>query len=832
MLKHKFFICSIYDTETCNFGSGEETRAYPILFIDNDIRNIDLYNYVADKDDYVSFYRYGNEMIDKIKQYIEYGILVGKVPIICAYNLMFDLQPLMYELNKEFDIQANAQSSTNVYTLDLYEKDSDNFLLRFWDTYHLEMRGLDAMGQTCGLAKAKGSWNYDLIRTPETPLTDEELYYAKRDVQVIPEYLRYLLHANEWAKQEDFGNRIITKTSIVRQMTRKQIANLKLKKENGKVLTLGKAFNELCMKELPKSYNQYGLRKACFRGGFTFTSAAHCGEIVHDVVSTDVVSMHHTFINGRMVPQDFKILPPQALECYINRVLNTSLDDVLEFYYKPFNVAYHARIRFYNVRLKKDSVFEKHGIALVATSKFKREIQIDALNPENANSLEQDNDVLKHGWYDRFKGAELAFGKVYAADELVIHMNEIETWCFNQVYDFDRFEVIYGEGTQSFKLPPDYVTLQSNKLFEAKSAAKFILAHYTEGQPYTYNVSSMPDGIANDLKNGTCNRQFLEAYYTNTVKGMFNGIYGTMAQDIYKPEFICVNGELSVNHENITNENNWEERQPDSCKVLYTYGMRIVAGSRMHLVIAMELLDKMCPNCKITGGDTDSIKIACEYCIKEDEINCALNQLKHAAKNAIDYCMERLRKTFPDYASSLKNIGAFEIENSNSHYDYHVEYWNKCRISVDDKFHITCAGLARPIGQFNIGNFLSVISSKYGLETALTESFGYNVYVANEISHVLEHHRPKSTDKIIMSIQDYLGNLIYVNVYQSVALYPTGRYLGEKYKLTNRLNLEYLKRKYNRVLNANPRFLRYNGKRVSIEDEIGNELIGVDYEFL
>lgn len=808
MFKEKYMICSVYDTETCNIGESERARAYPILFIDNDIRDIDLRTYEPDKDDKVSFYRYAEEMLSKIDEYILFGDIVGKIPIICAYNLMFDLQPLMYELNLKYDIKANAQSSTNVYTLDLYNKGEDKKLLRFWDTYHLEMRGLAAMGETCGLAKAKGDWDYSLIRTPETPLTELELYYAKRDVQVIPAYLKFLLHANEWAKQEDFGCRIITKTSIVRQMTRKQIARLEVTKKDGKKLSLGKAFNELCMKELPKTYNQYGLRKACFRGGFTFTSAAYCGQIVHDVISTDVVSMHHTFICGRFVPQDFEIESKDVLKSKFERVINTPLNEILEYYYMPFTCAFHIRVRFKNVRLRKNTVFSKHGIALESTSKFKRELAQDTSDPMNEGGLIQDNDIRFHGWYDRFINATIALGKVYAADELVIHLNEIEAWCFNQVYEYDSYTIIYGEGTNNFKRPPDFVTLQSNKLFEAKSAVKYTLAHYTQGVPYAEKISNqIPDGIAEELRNGTCDKDFLNQYYISTVKGMFNGIYGTQAQDIYKPSFICEDGELSVDRENVTNEDNWESKQPTSCKVYYTYGMRIVAGSRMHLLIAMMLLDKACPNCYITGGDTDSLKVACNYCVSEDDVNNALLPLKEAAKEAIDECMERLRATFPNEASELTDIGSFEIENSGKHYDYHIEYWNKCRISVDDKIHITCAGLARPIGQFHIADYLTCMANKYGIEQTLINCFGYNVYVSHDISHALEHYRPKAKDKFEQVVIDYTGKETFVSVYQTIALYDSGRYIGETTKLTNKMSLNYIQNVYNRELRSDLRYL-------------------------
>ena len=40
MKRKKLEIAAIYDTETTNIGKGEDTRAFPILFIDNDIQFI------------------------------------------------------------------------------------------------------------------------------------------------------------------------------------------------------------------------------------------------------------------------------------------------------------------------------------------------------------------------------------------------------------------------------------------------------------------------------------------------------------------------------------------------------------------------------------------------------------------------------------------------------------------------------------------------------------------------------------------------------------------------------------------------------------------------
>jgi hypothetical protein len=813
MKRVKYVIASVYDTETCNIGDDEKARAYPILFIDNDIRDIDLYNYEPDRDDKIYFYRYEDEMHSRIDEYVEWGIVCNVVPIICAYNLMFDLQPLMEVLNERYEIRANAQSSTNVYTLDLYKE--GNIVLRFWDTYHLEMRGLSAMGKTCGIGKATGDWDYSLIRTPETELTSDEIYYARRDVQVIPAYLKYLLHANEWMRQSDLGFRVLTKTSIVRQMAKREIERLTVPKADGSKLELRNAFMSLCQKELPSSYQRYALRKACFRGGFTFTSARYALTIQRNVVSADVTSMHHAHLNGKYVPQDFKYKYAKQIMPYIEEVLNTSRESVLKNYHKPFRVAFHVRLRIKNIRLKKGTCFEDWCIALEPSSKFKKKV-VEGLDigVDPANCA-QENSIRANGWVDQYTNAEFAFGKLYSAEEIIIHVSELELWCMGRVYEWDSIEYIYGEATTSFKLPPDFVTLQSNKLYEQKNAAKFINSHYVKGVPYPYNVSGMPEGIAKALKEGTMEPQFFESYYNSTVKGQFNGIYGTQAQDVFKPSYKCVDGNLVVDEDTITTPDNFNEKKPKKSRVLYTYGMRIVGGSRMHMIIAMELIyDWFGNRVRVLGGDTDSMKMACDESVTDAELETALKPIADASKLAIDKCMARLRKNFPDMASSLKGIGAFEIENAGKHYPIHYELWNKARISWDGKHvHVTCAGLPRPIGMYHIETFMEeLIHAGNNPERVFVESIGFDTFVYNNVSHTLEHRKPKPTDIYNKEVTDYLGKKCRVFAHESTALYPAGRWLGESIKSTNRLSIDFLLKMFGRKIDTVTRYINRNAE--------------------
>lgn len=834
--KRFYHIVACFDTETTNiykyakdgYKIPSETRAICILYIFNDLRMKDLSKYEPGKDDKVSFLRYEQEAQDYIDMMVEWGKKCSIIPIICAYNLMFDMQTLMHNLNKRYEIQANAQSSTNVYTLDLYEE--DKVVLRFWDTYHLEMRGLAAMGETCGLEKAKGDWDYSLTRTCETELTEEEVFYAMRDVQVIPAYLKYLLNANEWLRQFDLGNKVLTKTSLVRRMSQLRIGQIRIKKRNGKDLTLMKAFEAMCKRQLPVDYESYAIRKACFRGGFTFTSAKYANEVVRNVVSMDVTSMHHAFINGRYVPVDFDKDNERILQKCIDNVLSKSTEDVLANYHKPFICAFHMEVYFENIRLKEGSCFKEWQIGLIPMGKFRTVLPLGAEYGLDERARLGEELLRRAGFHDKCIDPVFAFGKLYSASSCVLYLSELELWCIAQVYEWDYIRAIRGESTVKFNKPPDYVTLQSNNLFEMKNDAKIINKNYHQGKPYELEIpDTIPTGIANSIRDGTCDEGFFESYYNSTVKGMFNGIYGTMAQDVFKPDYSVSDGELYVNRETAVSEENFDDKKPRRCKVLYTYGMRIVGGSRMHLVIAMQLLFNRFGNrIGITGGDTDSLKIRVDEDVTNEELLEALKPLHDAVENAIDFTMERVRKLYPNIASTLDHIGKFEIEDCGGYprWKYHMESWNKARVSISDemKVHVTCAGLSRPIGAYHIEDYIAELLERYKPDKLLPMVLGYNVHVSHELCFALEHRKPNSSDVYKGNIVDYLGDEYEVEQHEAVALYESERLLGDTNKRTNADNVNYMKSIGKEVFTGE-RWLVMKDRKPQIVDLEGNEYV-------
>lgn len=806
-------VLGVYDTETCNIETAPGMwRAYPVAYIVNDLRNVNIRTYTPDVSrESISLWRYPEPFHAWIDSLVEYGLSRDLIPVVCAYNLSFDLQPVIYELCKRYEVTALARSSTHIYTLDLIQDGEP--VLRFWDTFHMETGGLGQMGRICDFKKASGDWDYKKIRTPETPLTDLEIYYATRDVQVIPAYLNYLYKTEQVKNPDDFGYRVITKTSLVRQMGREEVGRYRIKTARGST-NLRFLYENRCKAELPYSYDCYALRKASFRGGLTFTAARWASTIRRNVSSFDVVSMHHLYLNAKRVPIELKPAPLEVLEFACKYVIERPLDMVLRRYDYPFAHAFHVVIEFENIRPKSGSPFERSGIAILASSKFEhKEIDSFEFTPDMRN-VEAENSIREEGFYDRAIGGVFAFGKLVSAKKARIHLSEVELWNVAQVYEWDSYRVITGEHSIKSVTPPDYVSMQSNILYTRKNDAKYLDTNYT-GDPFKGDIpASIPEGIAQQLRDGSIDPSVFHSWYQVSVKGSFNGIYGTQAQDQLRPDFIVEDGEFSIDAETKTTRENFFEKLPSKTTVWYNYGLRIVAGSRMHLVISILLLDrKFGDRVRVLGGDTDSLKVEHDPSITPEEILEAFDPLHVAADNAISISQKRNRDLY-EKAASFDKLGHFEYEGTA---DLHFEAWNKARVGLyDGEPHITCAGLMRPPGLYHIENWISDrIRKGDEPEAVLEAALGYSGTVDNSVCHAREHYRPSARDRISINVTDYLGQNSKVDSYEAIAIYDTAREVGGLTKKTNLQNVEYLEREYGRKAPVREHYITLEGEEAA-----------------
>lgn len=834
-----FRIVSIYDTETTNIELDGDWRAYPVLFQVNTI-TCSIADYELGKTDNISFIRTPEKMIDYIRFLVDLGRSGKFIPIMCGYNAMFDLQSIIFKLSDMYVLEVCAQTTSNIYYIDLFDPNDSGKdkkpdpVLRIWDTFHLEMGGVAAMGKTAGVPKLSGDWDYSRVRTPETPLTQEEVGYAARDVQVIPAYLRYLVESNPWLTPDMLGTKVLTKTSLVRRMAQNEIGELKIKRARGKgAYTLLSSFIATCDKDIPATYESYALRRACFRGGFTFTAARWASVVVRNVASLDVTSMHHTFINGRKVPINLRECDPETLQVMCKQVIDTPLDYVLDRYDKPFPCAFCARIKFTNIRLRRGTPFEEEGIGLALQSKFGYVYRVAGATPA---AWESEKATKLRGWCDKAVNAVFAFGKLYSADIAVMHLTEVELYAMSLVYEWDGMRALFGEATLSFSNPPLYIVLQSHLLFKRKQDMKFIVNKY-HGDPYTYDVpDTIPESIAESLYDGTTSTGFIKSYYQSTVKGMFNGIYGTQAQDMWKPSYIICNGRITVNSASIASPETFDAMRPKRPKVLYTYGTRIVGGSRLHLVIAIILLYRaLGGRVHVTGGDTDSLKVACDYDVTDEDLTRALEPIARASKEGIDRASARARELFPAHASDLKDVGSFDVEDCGAdddghgfkRYDYHMEAWNKARVSIDQlgHAHVTCAGLSRPDGIYNFENAVEDLCAGADPRDVLPCVLGYEVFIYPELSHSLQRTHPAPNARVHATVTDWQGVTSEVDTTEAVALYPVGRWLGSLGSNGNAANVKYLHDTYGRYVDTRTRFVGVTDLHMEGTNMVGTPFI-------
>lgn len=799
----RYEVVASFDTETSNYtytdAEGDTRRcAWCVLYTFEDLRSCGIRKYVPGAGE-TRFFRHDHEAIAFIEELAAWGRERGVVPVVAGYNLMFDLQTLLFALNAVHPMRATAQSSTNAYVVDLLaEEDSKIPLLRFWDTFHLEMRGLSAMGETAGVKKLTGDWDYDLLRTPDTPLTDEELGYAAHDVHIIPAYLRYLLEANAWMSATDLASQVMTKTSIVRTFSKREIGGLSYETKAGRRVTLLSSFLQLCSTEFWADFDQYALQRACFRGGFTFTAGVFASQVVRRVFSLDETSAHHFLINGRQIPVGFQRVSGEALQAVCESIVGTTRESCLYCYDHPWIYGIHARVRFVNLRLREGSGFERWGIALVPQGKFalyQAPRVLDSV-PDSPRNETAEVDVKASGYRDTAINPTFAFSKLVSADSCELHVSEAELYAISRVYSWDRMEAVSGEAAVKWVTPPDYVTLQSNVLFAQKQGMKALLKSYREGELFEGEIDPrIPEAIRAECMAGLASRDFLESYYQSTLKGMFNGIYGVQAQNVMRPDYKIELGELEIDDDTRVTRENFREREPKRKKVLYSYGLRIVGGSRLQLVLAIELLwEALGDRVRVVGGDTDSLKVSCDEGVTAQMLMDALEPLHDATRRAIERTQRRVRECFPEYAVGLEGVGEFEVENAVP-YPEHVELWNKARVTWDGRrAHVTCAGLSRPRGEYTIEDAIGdCVRAGMGFGAAVNLCLGYNTFVDNSVSHALERTRPRAADRVRLRVTDCAGEEREIDLPEAICLYGAPRNVADTTKRSNLCNVRYLR---------------------------------------
>ena len=360
-------ICAFYDSETCNISSFERITAYPVLHQlgithEFDLRAITPEN-VAEKVD-VTFYRHAFDLCAALDDLpVRFP---DCVPVVCVHNLGFDMYSLSnWLLTKE--VKVLAKSSAKPISFTILDDDGKPQLV-IWDTLGFSMRGLSKMGDDCGYPKLTGSWDYNLIRTPETPLTPEEIEYAAHDIYALACWFSWFLKRNDYIMPEKLGLNIVTKTGVVRDKRIGKFSQVKGRKAKQNV---GRMWYFQNRKEVPTDDDELFTMHACTRGGFTFTSAKWASkplDLPDDMVVAgfDANSQHPAMMVSKLYPEGFKICKADRLDKLARIVSYKTIDNVLDNWTCPFPTAFNACFEFSNLRLRKNTLFEHERIATLA----------------------------------------------------------------------------------------------------------------------------------------------------------------------------------------------------------------------------------------------------------------------------------------------------------------------------------------------------------------------------------------------------------------------------------------------------------------------------------
>ena len=126
--------------------------------------------------------------------------------------------------------------------------------------------------------KAVGNLDYNIMRTPLTPLTDKELLYCELDIRVL------LCYIQEKIEQDgDITQIPLTNTGYVRNHCRKQCYKKWRRYKN-------------LMDELTIEPDEYSQLKRAYQGGFTHANANYSRKVLENVGSHDISSSYPTVI--------------------------------------------------------------------------------------------------------------------------------------------------------------------------------------------------------------------------------------------------------------------------------------------------------------------------------------------------------------------------------------------------------------------------------------------------------------------------------------------------------------------------------------------------------
>ena len=233
----------------------------------------------------------------------------GERIIVYVHNLSYDSHFILKWLNV-----------TNIFATDKHEPlyiEHDNFLI-FKCSLRLSGKKLASLSKYNKDIDSKISdFDYSLLRTPKTPLTDDELKYCETDIKIVYQYILSEISEND----NDITEIPYTKTGYARRYCRRLCDN----EEYRKWFYTGCILDE----------KLYKMIRYAFTGGITHANAIYCNMQLTDITNYDIQSDYPAQIVKNKFPTGN----------YIHGILEEFPDDTND-------ISIIAIVKFTNLRAK------------------------------------------------------------------------------------------------------------------------------------------------------------------------------------------------------------------------------------------------------------------------------------------------------------------------------------------------------------------------------------------------------------------------------------------------------------------------------------------------
>ena len=780
-------IIGAYDSETTNLSSGADKQAFPIVhqlgLIDVPINTIDNDN--VERLCRLYLYRHSLDLYDALQRIAD--AQVPYVPVVCCHNLSFDMYGLAPWL-AEHDVRVLAKSQRKPISFTILD-DAGQTRLVIWDTLVFAQKSLSYMGDECGYPKLIGDWNYDLVRTPNTPLTEQEKAYAAHDIYSLLAWLGYWCRLNPDIKPDDLGLRVVSKTGVVRRRRVQRFSKLKGK---GFKRDVGHFWSFINNQNAFTEDEELYTCQAATRGGFTFCSKANASRVFDfaeneglKVYGFDATSQHPSQMVSHRYPVRFQKATAENLTLAFQNIQLTTLDDVLRHYEKPFGVAFYGAFYFEGLRLKEGTPFGDWGIAPLAWARCK-EYQIEqTIAEENQQGEEFRQHMASLGYKDKVTDPVYSYGKLESATSAVLWLTELAAWEICQAYEFDSVKGISGYMTLSFDKPSDMCVISVMKFYAAKNAFKHARSNYYANKPLDNQKEllgyGIPEFVISGMQNHTIDDSVVESTYLG-LKADLNALFGIEACNEYCRDTVLGSSGIEYTGDfGVVNA-------PKQPKAWYQLGQRIVGWSRIAQCVVMMLCYPYVETC--VNGDTDSVK----FVIRDtelDSVKAALQRMDVAIDKAKADVCSRVRRSYPEQYNELTNIGHYILEFSTYRF---CAAWNKayCISEYDPRdkrehIRFTLAGI--PSKKVNkLAD--SLVSQGWSFADVCDTFLGYNVTYSHDITGLNARAFPDWGDFFVGEVTDYRGHESKVVEPSALCLYPMAKTVNDTQNTENAINMQ------------------------------------------